>query len=893
MRALVVIASVVQLVAAAVDAHSALHKTTARYVEGSYLVGTNGHTHLARGFATAHAELEHDLRKRGVTYTITRVFSESEIWNGVTVQVDDPSELVKIAQATAVTSINRNYLHDLPKRVAAAESPSPGTTDKLSTHQMTGVDKMHAKGVFGKGIIVGIIDTGIDYTHPALGGGFGAGYKVIGGYDFVGDAYNGTNTPQPDNDPLDQCSGHGTHVAGILGADPNNPYNISGVAYEASINAYRVFGCTGHTADDVVIAALNRAYSDNNDIISLSLGAPSGWSESTISVVASNIADKGRVVTIAAGNNGLFGSWYANSPATGINTISVGSVDNNVAPVQNATDSTGRTITYFAGVPLANGTFPIYATSTNISITDDACNPLPDSTPDLSHYLVVIRRGICYPSQKLANAAAKGAKQVFIYDNTDEELYDIFPQPYHAALISKADGEYLVQTLLKKNGTVTFHNNPVELPSSTGGLMSIFSNYGPSYDMHFGTSLAAPGGDILSTFPVPLGSYAIDYGTSMAAPFMAGAAALYLQVKGKTLYNAQTVRVAFQNTASYIPNSKASDSLLETGANTGAGLVQVYDGCYSTGLMLPSELLLNDTANFAGAQTVTMMNSGTKAVSYTITHLPAGTILTLNGTVNILGPVPQINAAASVTIKPSSIIVQPGQSGNISLAFTAPAGLDATAFPVYSGFIQAKGDDGSVLHSSYLGVAAALRDMQVLDHTNSYLGYQVPFIANSNTSLAPAPTTFSMRANDTPTLVYRLLGGSPLLRVDLLAATTNITSHRRSLEAQALKAVLFDIPPSKRNLLDMLSPKTIKAKIDTAATETPTLGSIDIENYIGRSTADPDNYDRNAYRTVPVDKFLNGTAIPDGSYKLWLRAWRIDSSEVESWTSSVFTIKRQ
>lgn len=70
---------------------------------------------------------------------------------------------------------------------------------------------------------IGILDTGTDYKHPALGGGFGPGFKVAGGYDFVGDAYTGFNTPVPDNDPLDQCAGHGTHVAGIIGADPNNP----------------------------------------------------------------------------------------------------------------------------------------------------------------------------------------------------------------------------------------------------------------------------------------------------------------------------------------------------------------------------------------------------------------------------------------------------------------------------------------------------------------------------------------------------------------------------------------------------------------------------------------------------------------------------------------------
>ena len=48
------------------------------------------------------------------------------------------------------------------------------------------------------------IDTGVDYKHPTLGGGFGPGFKVVGGYDLVGDNYDGSNTPVPDPDPLDQ-----------------------------------------------------------------------------------------------------------------------------------------------------------------------------------------------------------------------------------------------------------------------------------------------------------------------------------------------------------------------------------------------------------------------------------------------------------------------------------------------------------------------------------------------------------------------------------------------------------------------------------------------------------------------------------------------------------------
>jgi subtilisin family serine protease len=80
-------------------------------------------------------------------------------------------------------------------------------------------------------------------------------------------------------------------------------------------------------SDDIVIDALMRADKDGNDIITLSLGSANGWTESMSSIVASRIADEGRIVTIAAGNDGEYGSWYTSSPANGLNVISVGSVD--------------------------------------------------------------------------------------------------------------------------------------------------------------------------------------------------------------------------------------------------------------------------------------------------------------------------------------------------------------------------------------------------------------------------------------------------------------------------------------------------------------------------------------------------------------------------------------
>ena len=130
----------------------------------------------------------------------------------------------------------------------------------------------------------------------------------------------------------------------------------------------------------------------------MSLGGADGWTESTSSVVSSRISATGKIVTIAAGNDGSKGAFYTSSPGNAINSISVASLDNTVISLQNATVSgiAHAPITYFSTFPLpVTTTLPIFATNTDTTVVDDACNPLPDSTPDLSKFLVIVRRGTC------------------------------------------------------------------------------------------------------------------------------------------------------------------------------------------------------------------------------------------------------------------------------------------------------------------------------------------------------------------------------------------------------------------------------------------------------------------------------------------------------------------
>lgn len=115
-------------------------------------------------------------------------------------------------------------------------------------------------------------DIGIDYTHPDLGGcaHIGDGCRVIGGHDFVGDAFDGVSDPVPDDDPMD-LNGHGTHVAGIIGARAASPNGVTGVAPGVSFVALKVFGPEGSTWDDIILEAMEAALDMKVDVVKRSL----------------------------------------------------------------------------------------------------------------------------------------------------------------------------------------------------------------------------------------------------------------------------------------------------------------------------------------------------------------------------------------------------------------------------------------------------------------------------------------------------------------------------------------------------------------------------------------------------------------------------------------------
>ncbi|WP_010362558.1 S8 family peptidase [Pseudoalteromonas citrea] len=169
--------------------------------------------------------------------------------------------------------------------------------------------------ITGKGITIAIIDTGVDYNHPDLGGCLGSSCKVRGGYDFV----------NQDTDPMDD-SDHGTHVAGIISANGK----LRGVAPDSSLIAYKVCDENGACPDHLVIEAIEAAIDpdgdpntdDKVDIINLSLGSPFGAPDSPLSTAVNAASEAGILVVAAAGNEGSK-TYTIGAPANAEQAITV------------------------------------------------------------------------------------------------------------------------------------------------------------------------------------------------------------------------------------------------------------------------------------------------------------------------------------------------------------------------------------------------------------------------------------------------------------------------------------------------------------------------------------------------------------------------------------------
>ncbi|KAI8619451.1 peptidase S8/S53 domain-containing protein [Chytriomyces sp. MP71] len=472
------------------------------------------------------------------------------------------------------------------------------------SNSLTGVEEY--TGSTGKGVTLCTIDTGVDYTHPALGGckKIGPGCRVAFGHDFAGDSWNASSgmAPIPDDDPMD-CNGHGTHVAGIIMAKATNTSLVQavGIAPDVTFGAYKAFGCEDDTNSALIIAAMDRAYKDNCTLVNLSVGV-SDSAYSPESLASDLLAAYGMIVVAAAGNNGDSGAYRIASPGIAAGVTAVGSVENVLSfgtSFSIVGDSHGRQMEYAAqGIPTGIYSETVIKASTPLSFKDsaDGCEPyLPQY---FLGFTALIRRGSCYFATKLRNAVNAGAVSVIFYNNdmTDTPL-EAFPNKTEIPIytISASDGRYLVNTLMKNgngNVTIVFNANMSLFSVPGGGDISWYSSWGLGDLWQIKPDIVAPGGLIYSTYLN--NTYAILSGTSMASPHTAAIYALALSYNASSILNAlQPINILslLQTTANPVQLDPATGpTTYATIAQQGSGLINIVNATRATSLIVPSVL---------------------------------------------------------------------------------------------------------------------------------------------------------------------------------------------------------------------------------------------------------------------------------------------------------------
>jgi subtilisin family serine protease len=199
-------------------------------VPGAYIVSLRSGARLAgrRDFSDAHASFQRRAASVDINYQIREEYRDAELFYGLSLTLEDEDDVDALKDLPEVENVWPVTVIQAPKPFGfekfdiggpvASEygyntSVTRGENYKIDYNlKLAGVDHMHNNGFKGQGVKLAVLDSGVDYRHPSLGGGFGPGKKITFGRSYVND---GTGGP---NDPLSTCTdgGHGTHVAGEL-----------------------------------------------------------------------------------------------------------------------------------------------------------------------------------------------------------------------------------------------------------------------------------------------------------------------------------------------------------------------------------------------------------------------------------------------------------------------------------------------------------------------------------------------------------------------------------------------------------------------------------------------------------------------------------------------------
>jgi len=712
-----------------------------------------------------------EVSKKKINFKVQNQFTT--VVNGVSgnVEYGKIDELEKLPNVESVSIVNE---YERPK-----EKPQ-----MISSKNMVEAIQTWNAGYNGKGMVVGIIDTGIDSTHPdmkltdtskeklsqskvnaliksaSLKGKFYTD-KVPYGYNYAD-----KNAEIRDLGP--DASMHGMHVAGTVGANGDESKNgIKGIAPEAQLLALKVFGndpAMPSTFGDIYIKAIDDGIILGADVMNMSLGSPAGFvdSNSLEQQAIDRAVNNGVLMSISAGNNAQQGDGsttnpYATNPDIGMvgdpglstNSIAVASIENDKITLDQMT------------IKIGNETLPIAYK------TQESPNPVEvfgkTAEKDLVYVgdgskaqytgknvkgkVVFVVRTATNPnySEIQKEAEAQGAASVIIRGHASHGDYvsmALSSPTIPLVSISQSDGNTIEAKLKAASGTgkVTFTGQKTTVANSAAGTMSTFSSWGVTPELDLKPEITAPGGQIYSTLND--GKYGVMSGTSMAAPHVSGGSALVLQrvhelfpdLKGIDLV--KRAKTMLMNTAKVVPNP-ANNNIPYSPRLQGAGLMQLYSAVTTPVYVVnkgtnDAKVELKEIDKDKFTMTVTATNFSDKDVTYNVN----ASALTDAVTGSRLALKDQVISNAKVTVDSPKVNILAGRSVDITVQIdltNAKADLEKAMPNGYfvEGFITLTSDDQNNplpnISVPYVGFKGDWSKPPILDNmiydANSYMGY--------------------------------------------------------------------------------------------------------------------------------------------------------------------------
>jgi minor extracellular serine protease Vpr len=551
----------------------------------------------------------------------------------------------------------------------------------------------NALHIKGEHIKIGIIDTGIDYTHANFGGsGDPADYakldpnvvtpgtfptaKVKGGIDFAGhtyDAQDPTSVPQPDANPLDGV-GHGSHVAGTA-AGFGVPGKIGpGVAPAADLYAIKVFGDLGGSTN-LTSQGIEWALdpngdgdmSDHMDVINMSLGSDFAEPNDPSAISSQHASQLGIVVVASSGNAGAV-PYVTGAPADAPAAISVaasipgGRVYSRVTVT--APDSVSGIKNNFegSGAVQLKDVGPVSGTVVNSAPTD-GCAAFTNSS-GVAGGIALVKRGVCTFNVKFVNAQAAGARAIIVYnDGADPTRVDPIVMSVTdpsitipGVMISSTDGNKIAAVATITAASPVKATLEVAPDPTKDDQITSFSSRGPGPGgTYFKPEISAPGFDIVST-AVGTGTGGISMqGTSMAAPHVSGSAALLRQLHPN--FGPGAIKALLLN--STVDANPSGDTDL---ARQGVGVVRVDKAAALTSYASPGGVSfgrLNSVVPVVRSRSVTLTDFAGHSRFFTVKSVPHKTY-----------PGVKVSCPSSVTVRPNR-----SNDFDINLSFDPRAAL--------------------------------------------------------------------------------------------------------------------------------------------------------------------------------------------------------------------------